>query len=871
MGRLFTSIFWRTTICLALSAGLTMGAGRAADGDREAARPGVALRDVLWQLLPDDVRSVSVGPDDRIWIELDGADVEPAAAKETIAREFSRPVPHLVGVRPVLFEPGGRVWFSSRTNRFLLGHDGREWVEKQIGPTRWFTGACPGNSREAWQLSNQVAGGRVFFPETHGVHVFDGRAWSWFETATPAAASVSQQLIREPDGAGILLMKGTNPPELWRFRDGGWSQIACAMEGVAEACPAPDGQVWLFRRDGRVETVSTTVAAGGDAEARKLGAQLRAATTADERRTAAQAIAATASPAVVEEMLASSYDPDVLAALTRAIKGKRQPSTSRLGEYSAATATLIAHDDAGTTTLLAVRGAARGDTPLGDGLLVVRSRQQPRFIAAPQAADVRKRIEIRPRVIFSRDGRSAWVVGADRAADPFRLDLETGAVADRIPEPLFSTLHAVRDDGTVFVSNAHPSAPGAMVAAFRPGRPDDYVPLPAESWPLGGSGPGFLGLDAAAGIWATLADRGLARFHDDVWQPVNAGNLRNVRGMLAGSRGDVILIGSRYGYWRAGEISWAATMQELLAANREAIAASFGAVTWPRNFFNGAAVAADGAGHLWLLDGSGGGLSVLVGDHWIDARPALIRAGSRHGIMRFLAAAGGGKVYVSDLSTAHDGGRSFFGAVEAGQPVFRDAPNTYLEPYRSQPLRDHRGALWLPTTKRAAAVASDLILGQLAIRIAEGRVDVEVENEGWAAVCDAGGVVWLAHPERRPPGTIHLWRDGGRAGSMVIPGWCNGFGEDAAALFSDRPGSVVARTARGLTHFVSTGEPATYRLAARYALTGVDGVFTTVACTPSGVVVATTRTGGIASSNQSLVLVRLPRIPVPDPPPAGKP
>jgi hypothetical protein len=229
-------------------------------------------------------------------------------------------------------------------------------------------------------------------------------------------------------------------------------------------------------------------------------------------------------------------------------------------------------------------------------------------------------------------------------------------------------------------------------------------------------------------------------------------------------------------------------------------------------------------------------------------------------------------VYVSNISSAHGGGRGFFGDVEAGRPVFRDAPATYLDIPLMKPVRDHGGAVWLPTSKRTSAGSSDWIHGQLAIRIVDGRVGTALENKGWAAGADAGGVVWLTNPQGRPSSTINLWRNGELAGTLGIPGRCNGLGDHAESLFSDRPGSVVVRTARGLTHFVAAGEPATYRVAARSALTGVEGVFTSYACSRSGVLVGTARRGLVGPSrSQSLVIVRLPPPPDLDPLPAGKP
>ena len=63
----------------------------------------IQLRGVLWQSLPMDVVSVSVGPDRRIWYELQRPGeiiIQTHEHQEEVIREFKKPAPQLHDARP---------------------------------------------------------------------------------------------------------------------------------------------------------------------------------------------------------------------------------------------------------------------------------------------------------------------------------------------------------------------------------------------------------------------------------------------------------------------------------------------------------------------------------------------------------------------------------------------------------------------------------------------------------------------------------------------------------------------------------------------------------------------------------------------------
>ena len=111
-------------------------------GDDLPAHVDFTFQNVRYQVLPNEVRRVFVSPDDRAWLEMRAGrgPYDSAWMRRQIEREFSKPVPQLTGAVPVLFEPGGRIWFLCDGQGVLLGYDGRTWIEREHPSESFFEG-----------------------------------------------------------------------------------------------------------------------------------------------------------------------------------------------------------------------------------------------------------------------------------------------------------------------------------------------------------------------------------------------------------------------------------------------------------------------------------------------------------------------------------------------------------------------------------------------------------------------------------------------------------------------------------------------------------------------------------------------------------
>jgi hypothetical protein len=90
-----------------------------------------------------NANDAAAGPDGRLWLTVrstSGRIETLSSVKEALVGEFGQQQPELPTLYPILFEPGGRVWFffagpttedvrSSAT--MLLGYDGHTFIERQ--------------------------------------------------------------------------------------------------------------------------------------------------------------------------------------------------------------------------------------------------------------------------------------------------------------------------------------------------------------------------------------------------------------------------------------------------------------------------------------------------------------------------------------------------------------------------------------------------------------------------------------------------------------------------------------------------------------------------------------------------------------------
>ena len=257
-----------------------------------------------WQALPERVWGVYVGPDQRVWYRIDppkGGGWMLELAKKSIEAEFNRPSPQIVAARPILFERGGRVWFTIGFEESLFGYDGKKWVEHQLNnpngimpttrrvlatrpvtrpatrpltrpttrpatrpttrtsvpgtttrqPARPFlllTGSLPNHGTWERGSANLQVGDTLVFPTNLGVLSYDTRTERWEHLqmsgiTMPLRPPSGPRVFLDDDGKGVTaVMLKTNDQAVWRWRDGRWTRT-----------PAP----WPRNLGGQVSVVVT--------------------------------------------------------------------------------------------------------------------------------------------------------------------------------------------------------------------------------------------------------------------------------------------------------------------------------------------------------------------------------------------------------------------------------------------------------------------------------------------------------------------------------------------------------------------------------------------------------------------------------------
>src|SRR5262249_10544916 len=142
-------------------------------------------KDVFTQLCRDDFRGPVFAPDGRAWFWRGESGLSTAAVKKQIEAVFQGSEPHLRGVEALHVDRSGRVWLIPYAQRqVLLGYDPapREWTERRCTPhTPETLGKRPNQASEAQMTGPffEDRTGRLYFPDHLGVHVLDGKAWSY--------------------------------------------------------------------------------------------------------------------------------------------------------------------------------------------------------------------------------------------------------------------------------------------------------------------------------------------------------------------------------------------------------------------------------------------------------------------------------------------------------------------------------------------------------------------------------------------------------------------------------------------------------------------------------------------------------------------
>jgi len=190
-----------------------------------------------WQLLPEYVRAVYRGPDGRIWYQLSGDRLgrSDSQLKSLLEAEYRQTAPQIAGASLALLESNGRAWFYNNDATVLWGYDGQRWIERRAFVGSRFIGRCPTAGELEDNLVNRDAGGKAFFRDLQGVHVFDGQIWSYRGIAPHVPSQNGQvRYAVSPSGkyAVALPPKIVNQRpniaflnlELWTLKEGQWQE-----------------------------------------------------------------------------------------------------------------------------------------------------------------------------------------------------------------------------------------------------------------------------------------------------------------------------------------------------------------------------------------------------------------------------------------------------------------------------------------------------------------------------------------------------------------------------------------------------------------------------------------------------------------------
>jgi hypothetical protein len=231
---------------------------------------------------------------------------------------------------------------------------------------------------------------------------------------------------------------------------------------------------------------------------------------------------------------------------------------------------------------------------------------------------------------------------------------------------------------------------------------------------------------------------------------------------------------------------------------------------------------------------------VRTGGRWLDAREALVRAGSSKGEIHGLATMEDGRrVYAYETSSeTGQWAHAFIGELRDGEPAFYRAhlggsPGDTWMPIK----RDTDGCLWAPAQESVDWWSGGWSNRQFAVCI--GRAGIEVINgAGWPVLCDLGGNTWLKRTFGQEwSDEFDLRHHDGPGGKVRVP-----TGDPHTRLMSDGPGSVYAWTDYGLCHMVADApaRPAAFALKEVVIPTGFEGTVMQVTYIQPGAILVET-------------------------------
>lgn len=820
----------------------------------------IVPRNVMWQELPRQVREVFVDPHDRVWYQLHEPTqaVDLATVRAIIKREFTRPAPQIVGARPVLFEPGGRVWFAALSESVLLGYDGKAFVEKHADTKHSFPGNCPNHGRVTGGDYNLFAANTAFFLESHGVIAFSGEEWAYQQmTETPPRGSrapvLYPSLYLEQDGKGVTAFApGTQESSVWRWRGGKWTKIplpAPLSMALTAIAPWQEG-VLLFTASGiNYHRYNGFVPGDFGRLQRKVG---DSSFKVREEGTREMIACGAAILPYANNALRQSNDPEIQMRLKQVVEAVTPVAGKAfmLGPYQLRQASFAHYDDNATIYVTAADILEAGAS-LGSGVVIGRRDGSVIAVAGPGVPHQwGSRSYDGDHPLVSESGKRIWVSRTTGTSAPGLFDVDAKGVTVSMPYSDVRWLQAVKSDGTVFASQMNPArARVNPVIVFDPSARDDRRLLHNTRIEIADSEK--LCVTSDGRIWTETIDQGLVRYDGRKWETIGARSLRGIRSFLPGTDGSLLIEMNQTSSLIVGEkIVQRDSMKGLISGCAKEIA----------GYFKGGcdtlwlSVVPDANGNIWLRDGRV--LSVLVNSNWLDTADALKGSGCRGGEVEFLGLCGkGGKLYMSDFSLVHDHGCSLFGEVRNGRVLFSKAPHTCNHFLMHLNMHDDSSALWVQGNIQGAWSTCDWVGDQFSLRIVETGTVQELKNAGWAKLKDKNGNMWLGQIRGNDECVFNIWREGKIVHTVTIPGTF-----EECALVADKPGSVFAWTKLGLRQMIAkdSSKPGEYSLGNLYHVAGIQGSERVINLSSLGFLAVTTFDDSDGRRKAYLYIIKLP-------------
>ena len=775
-----------------------------------------------WKLLPDDVSSVYIGPDKRLWLQKPAkGDTSVEFYTHQIVTQFHEKKPEVRGCKPVLFEDNERVWFLEMNKHLLFGYDGSSFVTNTLTMNKKFTGGCPDHGRSRSCDYNLQCGDSVFFPDSRGVHVYADKHWSY----QPILSSDSDfiRMYRELDGLGVLAVAYKSKVELWRWRSADWHKIDLPDGTFSDIFPAGNNGVWLVTEDRQIRFLDLNEQKREDKTLTELLNDFKSAKNEQSINNYSDKIIEYCQHiqqrgggclSVIKDALNHTSDPLQLAGLLRVIEFFRDNTVIKLADGYIASSLQFIHCDCYTgMALLLARGVSKNGHAEQDACVIYRP--ETGFIYYPN-------LKLSPLFIretrhndccFIMRGNKIWVDG--NAVDKIQvLDSVTGEVSIPDVRREFLMIHAVRNDSSAFIGVYQSGSYGGITGLYDSNASDNSNTKLIHLKPkkqLSRTIVDRFGIDSSGGVWTVLPDKGICRFYNDEWNVITSfAGSKSIIWFHPGDNGSFLGKDEkgRFFFYNSDDVSFFPDLKKLIEMNYELIKKDFTSMPPCRKHCIRPyrCLVSDRQGNVWLLERNL--LNVFNGEKWF----------SRHlNECQYINSVGGrNEVYIEIGQVGPAQINSLIGRVVDGVPRFEKGHLSGRMIFNDRSVRDGGDGLWVD-----GAIKSEDRYLRAVFRLAESGTEKIEGYYDLPLFNDSAGNVWLPRKHDMMIRGFDIWNNDKIVNTLKLDGdFMN------IVIAENAPGSVYIFNAGRLYHYIADSDSGytDYKFSEVYALIGVPDI-----------------------------------------------